>query len=191
HFIIGNGDRETVAAKHGNMSSILPPNFRESLLWNSSQLSAEDEKQIGAWPLTELIAIAGIGDVVFCHATPRNDVEIFTSATDQEKLLPIFEPLRASLVVCGHTHIQFDRHVGGTRVINPGSVGMPFQKPGAYWLLIGAGIELRHTAYDLQAAADRVRATAYPLAEEFAARNILAPPDEAHMIAALAKAELK
>ena len=47
--------------------------------------------------------------------------------------------LGAPLVVCGHTHMQFDRKVGATRVVNAGSVGMPFGEPGAYWLLLGPG----------------------------------------------------
>jgi len=189
-FIIGNGDRESVAANRGTMSSIIPAFFREAMEWNGKQLSAEDEKIIAAWPLVERITVDGIGDVVFCHATPRNDTEIFLSTTDASKLTPIFDPLNASLVVCGHTHMQFDRQVGRTRVVNAGSLGMPFQKPGAYWLLIGPGVELRRTEYDLQQAAGRVRATGYPLADDFATK-ILSGADEAETTAKFAAAELK
>ena len=60
------------------------------------------------------------------------------------------------MVVCGHTHMQFDRMVGGLRVVNAGSVGMPFGTTGADWLLLGPGIELRKTQYDLNAAAERL-----------------------------------
>ena len=49
-----------------------------------------------------------------------------------------------------------------SRVVNAGSVGMPFQAPGAYWLLLGPGVELRRTPYDLAAAAARIRATQLP-----------------------------
>ena len=51
--------------------------------------------------------------------------------------------LGAPLVVCGHTHMQFDRTVGTSRVVNAGSVGMPFGEPGAYWLLLGPDVQLR------------------------------------------------
>jgi predicted phosphodiesterase len=44
----------------------------------------------------------------------------------------VFEHVRAHVVVCGHTHMQFDRWVGDARVVNAGSVGMPFGEPGAY-----------------------------------------------------------
>ena len=86
--------------------------------------------------------------------------------------------------------MQFDRTIGATRVVNAGSVGMPFGEPGAYWLLLGPGVELRHTSYDLEAAADRIRATEYPQAQEFAARNVLNPPPEADILQAYARAEL-
>jgi diadenosine tetraphosphatase ApaH/serine/threonine PP2A family protein phosphatase len=98
--------------------------------------------------------------------------------------LPLFEGLAGTLVVCGHTHMQFDRTIGRTRVVNAGSVGMPFGEPSAYWLLLGHGVQLRKTSYDLLAATDRVRATKYPQAEEFAARSILQPPSEDEMLTA-------
>lgn len=190
-FIRGNGDRETVAARHGAMSSMIPENFREAMHWNAAQLTEEDERAIGAWPLTERVRISGLGDVLFCHATPRNDIEIFTEATREEKLEPIFDPLAVDLVVCGHTHMQFDRRVGRTRVVNAGSVGMPFEEPGAYWLLLGPSVELQRTSYDAQSAADRVRKTAYPQAQQFAGGNIIAPPARRLMMDAFIKAELR
>ena len=59
--------------------------------------------------------------------------------------------------------MQFDRRIGDVRVINAGSVGMPYGEPGAYWALLGStGVELRRTSYDLEAAAERIRATQYP-----------------------------
>jgi hypothetical protein len=86
--------------------------------------------------------------------------------------------------------MQFDRTIGRTRVVNAGSIGMPFQTPGAYWLLLGPDVQLRRTEYDLPAAAGRIRRTTYPQAEEFASRNVLTPPDEATMLDALEKGAL-
>ena len=72
--------------------------------------------------------------------------------------------------------------IGSVRVVNAGSVGMPFGEPGADWLLLGPGVELRHTPYDLVAAAGRIRATDYPQASEFAQGHVLHPPSEAEMV---------
>lgn len=189
-FIRGNGDRETVAAARGKIGAAVPEYFHESIRWNGTQLSVADQEAIDAWPLSLRMTIPGMGAVLFCHATPRDDNEIFTVDTGEEKLLPLFDRLGADLVVCGHTHIQFDRWIGSTRVVNAGSVGMPFDEPGAYWLLLGPTVELRKTSYDLNAAAERVRISPYPLAAEFADKSILTTPPKQAMINSLSKAEL-
>src|SRR5262249_12452663 len=137
------------------------------------------------------IDVPRLGTVLFCHATPRNDDEGFLETTAEEKIRPLFDGLGAALVVCGHTHMQFDRLVGATRVVNAGSVGMPFEEPDAYWLLIDdARVELRRTEYDLGAAARRIQATSYPIADEFAASNVLRPPAREQMLELFSKVEV-
>ena len=189
-FICGNGDRMVLEHMAGKIEGI-PEQARAWVGWTAQQLGAEHQKVVSSWLTTLQLAIDGVGEVLFCHATPRNDTEIFTQLTSEEKLRPVFAGVSADVVVCGHTHMQFDRKVGPIRVVNAGSVGMPFGEPGAYWLLMGPGVELRRTSYDLDAAAARIRATRYPLAEEFAANNVLRPPAEEQILAAFAQAELK
>ena len=81
---------------------------------------------MASWPKTFRLEVPGLGPVFFCHATPRNENECFTRLTPEERLTPLFDPLAAAVAVCGHTHMQFDRVIGKTRVVNAGSVGMPF-----------------------------------------------------------------
>ena len=114
---------------------------------------------------------------------------MFTRLTAEPRLAPVFRDLGVSVVVCGHTHMQFDRTVGDTRVVNAGSVGFPFGAPGAYWALLGPGIELRRTGYDLARAAELIRSTSSPRAEEDA-RSILEPAPEAEMLEIYGKVEL-
>ena len=190
-FVLGNGDRVVLESIMGSDSSEVPQAFREVIRWNAAQLSDDHRRVISAWPATTRLTVPGIGEVVFCHATPRNDTEIFIRVTPDDVLAPIFAATGAALVVCGHTHMQFDRTIGGTRVVNAGSVGMPFGTPGAYWLLLGPDVQLRHTQYDLEHAAQRIRQTSYPQAEQFAAHNVLRPPSEEQMLELFAKAELK
>jgi predicted phosphodiesterase len=151
----------------------------------------DDERFLAAWPETLRMNIDGLEQVLFCHATPRNDTEIFTRSTPEERLLPVFAAAHADVVICGHTHMQFDRMVGSTRVVNAGSVGMPFGKPGAYWALLGPNVELRRTDYDLDRAAALVRQTSYPAAQEFSSRNILSPLGEKQMLELFAPAQLR
>src|SRR5262249_27594859 len=155
---------------------------REAVRWTAEQLRPEDARLLAGWPNTLRLAVPGLGEVLFCHGTPRSDTEIFTRLTPEDRLTPVFEGLDVPLVVCGHTHMPFDRMVGRTRVVNAGSVGMPFGEPAADWLLLGPDVRLRHTPYDLPRAAERIRDTTYPQAQEFAARYVLHPPSEGEML---------
>jgi putative phosphoesterase len=193
-FIRGNGDREVAAQMAGTETDwyrAAPERWRKPVQWTARQLHREHERLLLEWPATLRVMIGGLGEVLFCHATPRSDTEIFTRVTPEARLLPIFEALQVPLAVCGHTHMQFDRTIGGVRVVNAGSVGMPFGEPGAYWLALGPDVQLRHTLYDLTKAAARIRATDFPDADEFAAHNVLRPPLEQEMLEAYARVELR
>lgn len=186
--IQGNGERDILTLNRGDPLTRVPEQFHDVMHWVASQLRTDDFSELASWPSTVRLEIAGVGDVVFCHATPRDDNELFTRVTPEDRLRPIFEPTGADLVVCGHTHMQFDRKVGEVRIINAGSVGMPFGNPGAYWLLLGLGVELRCTRYDLAAATQRIRATEYPQPLQF---EVARPPTEAQMLEVFESAALR
>jgi putative phosphoesterase len=190
-FIQGNGDCEVLAQMAGTDTGAVPERFREVLRWAAQQLQPEHERLFASWPKTLHVEIEGLGQVLFCHATPRNDTEVFTRRTPEDCLLPVFEGLDVPVVVCGHTHMQFDRTIGRIRVVNAGSVGMPFGEPGAYWLLLGPTVELRHTPYDLASAAERIRDTNYPQAHDFAVHNVLHPPSEEKTLEGFTQMELR
>jgi putative phosphoesterase len=181
-FIFGNCEVALLAAREGKDPGRMPESAKQSIRWCAAQISANDERRLRTWLKTVMLSIESLGDVLFCHGTPRDENEIFTRRTAEAAVLPAFAGVAAKIVICGHTHMQFDRMIGNIRVINAGSVGMPFGKTGADWLLLGPGVELRHTDYDLPRAAARVRATAYPEAEEFAAKYVLSSPDESSML---------
>jgi putative phosphoesterase len=190
-FIYGNGEVAVLEEAAGRMPALVPEQHRPIISWTAQEIRGEDERFVASWPKTCRLEIPGFGAVLFCHGTPRDENEAFTRLTPEELLRPLFQDVRASLVVCGHTHMQFDRTIAGVRVVNAGSVGMPFQDPGAYWLLLGPNVELRRTSYDLAAAAARIRATDYPDAENFAANYVLKPPSEAAMLETFTKLSIK
>jgi predicted phosphodiesterase len=183
-FLYGNGEAAALMVLRGEEPITVPEAFRDIVRWTATQLDPPQAAAIASWPATIGLDVDGIGSVLFCHATPRSDTEIFTRLTPDADIRVAFEDVAADIVVCGHTHMQFDRTVGGLRVVNAGSVGMPFGPPGADWLLLGPGVELRHTSYDLEHAARRIRATDYPHADAFAERNVLAPPTAEDMLRA-------
>lgn len=123
-WLRGNSDRELFPGEEG----LAPPEVVEEA---RSKLSGDEIEFLHELPPTQRI-----GDVLYCHASPRNDLDIFTERTPEERLTPLFGGLDVPTVVCGHTHTQYERTVAGVRVVNAGSVGMPYEEePGAYWLL--------------------------------------------------------
>jgi predicted phosphodiesterase len=188
-FIYGNGEVAVLESLSGRELSATPEAYRQTIAWTAEHVR-EYRDVLAGWPLTIRVDVEGIGSVLFCHATPRNDNECFTRLTPEDRLRPIFDGLGAPVVVCGHTHMQFDRTIGGTRVLNAGSVGTPFGDPGADWLLLGSGVEFRHSDYDLASAADRIRATSMPWPDDFAARYVVEPPSAAEMLDLFTRASL-
>jgi putative phosphoesterase len=154
-FVRGNADRGLIEEFDGTPPSPILASFEASLI---------------------LDGVDGIGRVLFCHATPRNDTDVMLAETPDDRMREHLAGVSADMVVCGHTHMQFDRTVGGVRVVNAGSVGMTYGEPGAYWAMLGPGLSLRRTDYDREAAARRIRTKDWLGAEEFATRNVITPP---------------
>jgi len=190
-FLQGNVEVAVLAVAAGDDPGPMPESAREMVRWTARQHTAEELRLVASWPKSLRLQVAGLGSVHVCHGTPRHENEIFTRLTREERLRPLFDGLGADLVVCGHTHMPFDRRVGSTRVVNAGSVGMPFGRPGADWLLLGPDVRPQHADFDLAAAAARLRATTFPDAGDFVERYVLHPPTEEAMLAAYARAELR
>jgi putative phosphoesterase len=158
HYVRGNGDRDTRSGPQGE--------------WVDAQLDDDDRAWLAALPPTVVL-----DDVLFCHATPTSDMDIVTVLSPDERLQVLFRSVDQALVVCGHTHTQYDRRAGSVRVVNAGSVGLPYEdEPGAYWAIVGDDVELRRTTYDFSRAADEIAASGMPDAAEYARENVVRVP---------------
>ena len=184
-YLRGNCDRLMIDAFDGRPLPALPTSVQESIGWAARQLTSRHRDFLASLPATLTVDVSSLGEVLFCHATPRSDEEIITVRTPDEQLRPILSEVRQMAVVCGHTHMQFHRRVGELHLVNAGSVGMPYGEAGAHWVLLGPHIEFKRTVYDAAAAAARIESTSYPQAAVFAARHVLQPPSEQEMLMAL------
>ena len=131
----------------------------------------------------EVVEVDGLGPTRFCHGSPRSDEECVTVETPVDRVVDFTAGVHEGCIVTAHTHMQYDRRVGETRLLNPGSVGLPYElEPGhAYWALLGPDVELRRTAYDLEAALERMRATGMPAFERIE-ELMRTPPSHAEVI---------
>jgi putative phosphoesterase len=146
-WLRGNADREL----HPSEEGLAPAEFLDEA---RAQLTEEQIDFLHSRPPT-----VQIGRVLYVHASPRNDLDIFTDRTPEERIAFLFEDVDADVVVCGHTHMQFERTIAGKRVINSGSVGMPYEdEPGAFWTL---DLEHRRTPYEGAEVRGREQAVAY------------------------------
>ena len=165
HCIRGNADRLRDAQFAGE----------EGLAWLLERL---DEDQV-EWLVTLPFSTVLDGSL-YVHATPQDDETIVTELTTDEKLAGLLEGVEQRRVVAGHTHMQLERRVGETLFVNAGSVGRPYEGlPGAFWAILDEGVELRRTEYDLERAAELIRGSGHPRAEEIARENILEAPTRA------------
>ena len=134
YFVRGNAESEVLAhlvgADAGSSGAAVVAR------WVAARLSPESARFVAGWPATVRLTLGGLGGVLFCHATPGSDTEVFTRLTAEARLQRLFGGVDAAVVVCGHTHMAFDRSVAGVRIVNAGSVGMPYGQPGAHWLLL-------------------------------------------------------
>ncbi|MFI7432673.1 metallophosphoesterase family protein [Micromonospora haikouensis] len=153
-WVGGNADRELVEARAGRPSPIEVSN------WAAGQLRDDQVARLAALPTAVTLPVAGLGEVLFCHATPHDDEEVVLVDSRLSRWAEVLADVPADVrtVVCGHTHMPFARLVDRRLVVNAGSVGMPYGGPGAHWALLGPGVQLRRTAFDVDTACARVAA---------------------------------
>jgi predicted phosphodiesterase len=166
-WIRGNADRELAEYARGERTDM--PD--EVSAWAAGQLRPDQVDLLAGLPLSATLEVAGLGQVLFCHATPRDDEEVALADSRPARWAEVFEglPETVTTVVCGHTHMPFARLAHGRLVVNPGSVGMPYGRPGAHWALLGPGVQLRRTGFDADAACARIAAeSGFPDAAQWA-----------------------
>jgi diadenosine tetraphosphatase ApaH/serine/threonine PP2A family protein phosphatase len=142
------------------------------------QLGAERVAWLQSLPEQLELEIDGLGRVLFVHGWPRSDEEMLLRTASEERLATILEGVEADVVVCGHTHMQFDLPHGSKRVVNAGSVGLPYGRAGAHWVELGPDVRHRRAEYDPSS----LRASKWPRSTEVVP-VIESPPSEEEAIA--------
>jgi putative phosphoesterase len=174
-YIRGNTDRAIVESATSGAPNEM---WGRRQTWVAERLSDLQRDLLAGWPMSLVQDIEGLGATLFVHGTARSDEEIVTRITPDDRVIPTLKGVEQGVVVCGHTHVQFDRTVDRWRLVNAGSVGMAYEGgPGiACWALLGPEVKLMQSRFKYTLAAQEVRASGFPDAEEFANRYVLDPP---------------
>jgi putative phosphoesterase len=180
-WVRGNADREVVASfDRGDTDASVHPDdpAARADAYTAGRITRAHRDLLASFE--DVVSLEG---ALFCHGSPRDDNEIITALTPAERLAPMLEGVDEALVVCGHTHHQFELRAGDRRVVNAGSVGMPYQGDGAaFWLLVADGEhELRRTDVDVDAVGATIRASGYPDAEDLVTESFVEPVEAAYV----------
>jgi len=149
--------------------------------WTLSQLGDWQLEQIRAFEPVVHRELDGVR-LLFCHGSPASYDDVLLPELGPDALAP-FQGHDAALLAGGHTHLQWTRRVGDTLYVNPGSVGISYDRhadplvlrPLAEWALVtvengAVAVEFRQVPYaraDVRGAAAR---SGRPHADEWAAQ---------------------
>jgi predicted phosphodiesterase len=170
--VLGNADL---------VSTPLPnPAWDAGRRWVEAQLDSEQIDWLARLPFSW-----SADDTLYVHANPADVDGVVTELTTDARIGEYVRDVRESRVVTGHVHMQFERRVDGVQWLGVGSVGMPYEgRPGAYWAVLEPGtFEFRRTKYGLEQAAEAIRGSGHPQAEELATQNILRAPSREDALA--------
>lgn len=173
HFIKGNADRE-VGERYG-VDQGLDEWIAEINQWCAEQLTESQLTFLNNFQIDVTLNIDGLGEVLFVHGSPRSDEEAIRRDTPEIEIKPMIDSVKQDIIVCGHTHIHFDRTVLNKRIVNAGSVGLQSAARGACWALLGPDVKLRETEYNYHLAAEQIRRSGVPMASDFADHILNSP----------------
>jgi diadenosine tetraphosphatase ApaH/serine/threonine PP2A family protein phosphatase len=144
-----------------------------SFPWTASRLGRAGLEFLANLPTQQLLHFGPEHTVLAVHGSPRSDEENMRPDTPEAELASMLPTgYDYNLLLCAHTHLPFDRIVSGRRVLNVGSVGLPFDgDPRASYALINLlpgghyQINLRRVTYDIESVVRQLKAVDHPTAE--------------------------
>jgi putative phosphoesterase len=176
HFLLGNTDRYLL---QGTYPSIMTDNSWQSQLlysfyWTAERLGSDGLDFLKGLPPFQILQI-GHQQILAVHGSPCSDEEGLTPKTTLEDVGTFSIAPQVTMLVGGHTHVPMDRVIGDRRVLNVGSVGLPFDgDPRACYVILSnlaaegnqpPQVEFRRVAYDVEKAVRQFYQADYPAAD--------------------------
>jgi putative phosphoesterase len=168
--IAGNYDRKVLDIIEGGEDNFqaLSKKKKELLVWTAEHLKKAARNFLSALPERLEETLPEGRSLLMVHGSPlSNDDDVLPSITARALKLKLGEQ-NPAVLVCGHTHIPFVKKIGGTLVINCGSVGLPVDgDPWPSYALLstgGGGTRARiiRFEYDIGATVNAIKGTSLP-----------------------------
>jgi putative phosphoesterase len=174
-YVSGNTDRYLLEKKYpaGSNASSWQAKVLASFHWTANRLNDAHLRFLARQNRSLYFTLAENHKILAVHGSPRSDEEGIRPEMPECQLTEIVaNRLSYNLLLCAHTHIPLDRTINGRRVINTGSVGLPFDgDPRAAYVMVnleadgGYHIEFRRTAYSVEAVIDQLYEVDHPAVE--------------------------
>ncbi len=167
--ILGNYDKKVLSKKHRGeaWARVKNEDKRSMFAWTYHALSKQSKKRLKTFPEKRRIEMGGV-EILMSHGSPAAISEPVGPQTPKKRLKELGEMAQADVVLCGHSHLSFNRELNGVTFINPGSVGRPDDgDPRASYAILeikDGVITVQHfrVAYNIMAAVRVMRQTGLP-----------------------------
>ncbi|MDD1770129.1 MAG: CHAD domain-containing protein [Methanomassiliicoccales archaeon] len=161
--VVGNFDLKVLRSRNAGEVSDKESWYAEG--WTYRRLSADSKKYLASLPRSVSLDVAG-RRVLVVHGSPDSMDEYVDPNTSKKRLKQLAETTDADVLIAGHAHRPLDKEVGGTRFINPGSVGRQDDgDPRATYAIMALeplSVEHRRVKYDVEAAVKAMRSRGLP-----------------------------
>src|SRR5262249_30886457 len=126
-FILGNHD-EYMFAPDLIEHHTKEPTVIAAVQWCRDSLSSEEIQWLKGFANTLTLSLGEAGELFLFHGSPSSNNEDLLAETPDTELAMYLSPYQATVMAGGHTHIQMLRQHRGVLLVNPGSVGLPFER---------------------------------------------------------------
>lgn len=149
-------------------------------MWAAEQLTTADLAFIRTFKPTIQQQLNENIDLLCFHGSPRSNTEIIRDTTPEPQLAEALNGQTATIMAGGHTHTQLLRRYQQSYIINPGSIGLPYEyksnstnvqnPPWAEYAIINLegsklDISLHRAQYDIRPLLAVVRQSGMPYAD--------------------------
>jgi putative phosphoesterase len=162
--ILGNWDAWSVDGMPEPATPVEEKLYAIGAYW-AERLGEEDRAFVRSFAATVEVELESGGTLLCFHGSPGSFDDWIVATTPDDELAAMLAGFSAPVLAGGHTHLQMVRRYEDSLFVNPGSVGLPFERwspedvliaPRAEYAILTAadghlGVDLRRTTYDVEA----------------------------------------